>query len=614
MKWKTTWLLLGMAATLFAFIILVERRIPDGTTPPRPLLAFKANEVTNIWLRLTNQLVLRVERAGPEAPWILTDPLSYPGHPHAIELLIRSLEVAVPHTEISQRELKASKRSVAEFGLDVPQATLTLQHNGHRTEVFYGSKTPVGDGVYVKVLNQPDIYVVSAELADRLPRSHNDWRDTSLLATSGFQWNRLEVRSGGRGFTVELDPTNQVFVLTKPTIARAERAKVEALLRKLVGAQTVKFVTDNPRADLETYGLQLPETELTFLVGSNEQFTAQFVVQFGKSPTNDPAHVYARRLAQTNIVLVPRSVLEAVQISHSDLRDLHLLSFAPNAVDAIEVVGDESFVLRRQTNGTWMIADPRIESADTNSVGEWLEVLGRLEGAVEKDVVTDFSTPYGLSQPARKYLLKASGTNIAGAVSNRVIAQLDLGNVQDKKVFARRPDEATVYSLSLADVAKLPKEAWQLRDRKVWNFTTNQIHRVTIRHHGQTRTLQRSGSGSWSIVEGEGIVPSNNAALEATMHRLGELRADIWVAKGAEKRPFYGFSDSTDKIAIELKNGDKPQVLVLEFGQPGRSPNQIPYALAVAEGQTWIFECPVILWLEVVRDLFNPMSILRAGE
>ena len=608
MNWKPTWLLLGLAAALFAFIFLVERNLSTSTTPPPRLFSFKGTEVTNIQLRITNQLMLRVERQRAETPWSFSFPISYPANPHAIQWLVQSLEQVVPRTQISQQELRAARRTIAEFGLDVPQATLTLQHQNQRTEILFGSRTPVGDGVYVQVLNQPDIYVLDSEFVTRLPRSFNDWRELRLLPLVNF--NRIDIRSPGRGFVVDLEPVRKTFVLTKPTITRADPAKVGVLLQKLFTAQVSQFITDSPRADLDAYGFQPPEAEVSFLtsaVGSNEQYTAQFTVQFGKSPTNDLSSVYARRLTTTNIVLVPRSVLEAVQISHSDVRDLHLVSFAPHAVDSIEVFGTENFTVQRQTNGTWMITAPTVEPADTNSIHEWLDVLSKLEGTVEKDVVTDFSTPYGLATPTRKYLLKTSVTNSSGTVSNHVVAELDLGLVQDKKVFARRPDESTVYSLSKEEVARLPNQAWQLRDRRVWSFTTNQVGRIILQYKGQAKTLQRNANASWSLVEGQGIVDSNNPILDEMMYRLGALRANYWVAKGDENRAAFGFTDDGSKITIELRNGEKPRVLVLEFGRPGFSPSSMPYALAVADGQTWIFEFPADLFFPLIGNLFNPL-------
>ena len=610
MNWKGTWLLLGVTAALFAFIMLVERRLtPDDPPPPPRLFVFKPSEVTNIQVRLTNQLILRVERSGPDAPWRLSLPITYPAKSHAIDQLLESLEDLVTAAEIPQSELKSGKRTLAEFGLDVPHATVTLQHEGQRTEVFFGARTAAGEGVYLQALNQSSIYVVGAGLLNRLPRTHDDWRDIALFSSAGIPVERLEIRAGNRGFTLEFDHTNGNFVLTRPTRARADRAKVSGLLEKLVNARVLGFVTDNLRADLESYGLQTPEAEVLFLVGSNNQYSVHLGAQFGKSPTNDPTVVYARRLTETNIVLVPRAVLEAVQISQADVRDLHLVTFVPAAVDAIEVIGSESFNVRRQTNGTWLIGDASLTLADTNGVRDWLGVLSRLEGAVEKDVVTDFANPYGLAEPSRTYLLKTTVTNVTGAVSNRVVAELNLGNYQNKRVFARRPDEATVYSLSQADVAQIPFEAWQLRDRRVWSFTTNQIHRVSIRYQDKARTLQRNPNASWTIVEGEGIL-SNYAALEETMHRLGELRAAAWVNRGEDKRTLYGFTNVDMRVVIELKNGDKPTQLVLEFGGP--SPNQLPYALAIVEEKTWIFEFPVALYFEVLRDLFKPM--FRATE
>ena len=62
MKWKSTSLLVGLAVLLFAFIFFIERRIPTGVQPLPRIVAFRANEVTNIQLRITNQLALRVEQ------------------------------------------------------------------------------------------------------------------------------------------------------------------------------------------------------------------------------------------------------------------------------------------------------------------------------------------------------------------------------------------------------------------------------------------------------------------------------------------------------------------------------------------------------------------------
>jgi len=296
-----------------------------------------------------------------------------------------------------------------------------------------------------------------------------------------------------------------------------------------------------------------------------------------------------------------------------------LVSIPSTGLDSIEVNGTENFTVRRGTNGAWAVGDNSVvpvPPADAGVMREWIDDLARLEGAIEKDVVTDFKTLYNLDPPARRYILGANATNAAGAVSNVVVGVLELGARQENKVFARRPDEATVYSLPPKDVSRLPYAAWQLRDRRVWTFTTNQISRVTVRHGGMKKTIQRDPNTSWGFVEGsQGTI--NPAPLEEMMFRLGELRASAWVAQGTDNKALYGFRDTGDQITIELRNGDRPRALVLEFGddKTRRAPTGLPYAMSVADGQTFIFEFPPAFYFELLRNLFNQMfpASLKAG-
>jgi uncharacterized protein DUF4340 len=597
-NWKTTLWLLVSAGVLLAFIVLFERHLRPTTATasvPARLVTFRAAEVTNIVVRRTNQFVLRADRTS--STWNITLPLFYPGQPFAIEKLLYTLEQLTPATHLTEDELNAQKRSRAEFGLDVPSAAMILQHKGQRTELRFGSRTAIGDQVYLQLANSSGIYVIPAELLAMLPRTANDWRDTAVVNLTESNLDRIEVRTASRSFAIEVDPTNQVLYLSKPTRARASVPKVEALVRKVQAAQALQFISDDPRADLDAFGLRAPEAELVLGLGTNDLQ----VVQFGKSPTNDPAMVYARRMAQTNIVLVPRSVLEALQTSHADLRDRHVLSFPLAAVDAIEVRGEQNFSVRKQTNNLWFVTEPEFMPADSDLMRDWLNQLSFVEGQVEKDVVTDFA-PYGLATPSRQYILKATATNSVGAPTNRIVAQLEVGARRDKTIFARGGDD-TVYTLPASAFDRLPLAAWQLRDRRVWSFSTNHVSRLTIQHRGYSRQVLRSPSGEWSLAPGsQGII--NTFAVEEMMYRLGDLRAVSWVARGDENRTQYGFSDNGYKLTIELRLPGGARVLAVEFSSRPAAP--YPYALAAVDGQTWIFEFPPDLYSQIATYLNNP--------
>ena len=608
MSWKGTWTLLGCAALLFGFIYFFEQHrkgTVDNGGPPPPFLALKPQEVTAIQLRRTNQFVLRVERTN--GTWNLVAPLTYPAQPFAIEALLQTLSNLRSETFISLDELAANKRSVAEYGLDVPRATITLQQGGQRNEILVGAKTPVGNQVYIRVLTLPGIHVVNDEFFERLPRLPNDWRDPTLITFAGINFDRIEVRSTGRGFALQFDPTNQTCFLTKPTPARASTPKVVDLVRKVTNARVTQFVSDETRDDLDALGLQPPQAELIFGLGTNDMAT----FQFGKSPTNDPSLVYARRADRPNVVLLAKSVVDALQTPYAELRDRRLLSFSPDAVDTVEVAtqGGPAFSVRKQFNGAWMIVDADATVADTGTLKECLDRLARLEGLLEKDVVTDFGS-YGLEPVARRYFLKSTVTNATGQVTNRVLAQLDVGALRGEAVFARGAEDKAVFTVPLREIAQLPYAAWQLRDRRVWSFTTNQVTRVSVRDKGYVRQMMRNGSGSWVLAPGsEGVVISE--AVEEALYQLGDLRAALWVARGDDRKQDFGFKEDGRKITVELKNGDKPpQTLSVEFG--GRAQNSgYPYAMTAIDGQNWIFEFPIRLHIELLRLLYNPT--LRPG-
>jgi hypothetical protein len=582
MKWRDTGLLAGLAVVLFAFIFIYERH--TGSTqlqapaPPRLLPRLKAADVTGIKVRLTN-LVIKAERSGES--WNLTVPLGYPGAPVAVERLLQGLENAVATVQISPRELNRRGQKPADFGLDAPQATIVLEAGNDRVQLEFGAHTTASDQVYAQVVGLAGISVVDAALLDFLPRSVNDWRNLALIEQGAGELDHLEVIKPNGGMYLRRDPTNLLWQLSRPRL-RADQFKVERLLETLQQSRVTQFVSDDPKADLESYGLAPPQLELVLASGSNRLQR----VQFGRSPPNDTTNVYARRLAQTNVVLVPRSLVEALETPASAYRDLRLLAFQPISVTQVEVRSDEPFTLRRQTNDTWLAGETTV--TDSPFVWDWLQRLSQLQVAeFVKDVVTDFSS-YGLAQPSRTYILQTTVTNATG-VTNLVLGQLQFGSNTAEKVFVRRADEDSVYAVRYLDYYHMPSAAWQLRDHRVWKFDTNQVLRVTLREAGRSRVLIRSATGDWALAPGsQGRI--NSLAVEEMVFRLGELQAPMWVARGPDNFPRYGFSETNLHIAIEIKAGETNRTLTLAFGGP--SATRFPYAATILDGEVWIFEFP----------------------
>src|SRR6266545_3672455 len=374
----------------------------------------------------------------------------------------------------------------------------------------------------------------------------------------------------------------------------------QQLLQQLQNAHVDQFVSDAPGVDLEPYGLQAPEVVLAFGQGTNNFLT----VEFGKSPTNNPAQVYARRSNYPPmIVTVPRPLLEKLRAPYTDFLDMRLVEFTPATVDRIEARATEAFALQKQTNGTWLIVEPISAPADPALVRGFVDRLNSLQRVdLFKEVVTALDLPnYGLAPPAREYVLK---TAAAAPSANDPIARIEFGTNQADRIFVRRSDESSVYTMPIEEIESLPQAAFELRDRRIWSFTTNQVSGATIEFKGKTYKLQRGANGRWGIAEGsQGMV--NPFAIEEAMFRFGQLRSKAWDACGHFDGARYGFGDPPHRISIEVNAGDRPKTLTVEFGDQ-QSPSGGPYARVDLEAGQTVFDFPFEIfhvYNEVLRNL-----------
>ena len=82
-----------------------------------------------------------------------------------------------------------------------------------------------------------------------------------------------------------------------------------------------------------------------------------------------------------------------------------------------------------------------------------------------------------------------------------------------------------------------------MRERRIWNFSTNDVARATIRQQGRVRQIVRNGPHNWSLAAGsQGVI--NDLAVEETVSGLCQLTAVAWVARGDQNRARYGFTDN----------------------------------------------------------------------
>jgi hypothetical protein len=199
--------------------------------------------------------------------------------------------------------------------------------------------------------------------------------------------------------------------------------------------------------------------------------------------------------------------------------------------------------------------------------------------------------------PTRQYAIRFDSPE-----STNTPLGLQFGATNEGRIFARRTDEDSVYAVPAARVQALPTTQWQLRLRRPWDFTVEDINRVTVRDSGQTRELLRKGDKSWALTAGsQGVI--NDLAVEETMRGVAVGGVDRWTALGAEHQAKFGITETSPRLTVELKNGQR---LEASFGNP--TPSNGLYVALTLHGMTWIGEYPWILCRDIAVHLAPPQE------
>ena len=579
MKSKTTVIWLVLAVSLAGFIWIFEHHFQSAAPAASGLLSsLRAATITS--LQVIPAGTREISALRTNGVWQLEKPVAYPAQAAAIESLLATLEKLSPALRLTAGELRGRKNSDAEFGFENPRFSIVAEAGEQRWQLLVGNSTAPGDQVYVRVVGVDGVFITDTAWRPQLPRSANEWRDTALLAAAtDCDW--IVITNGTKSIELRRDATNHLWRMTRPLLARADGARITAALQQLRTARVTQFVSDDAKADLTAYGLQPAELDVWIGHGTNRLAA----VHAGKSSPENPDRIFARREGWNAVVALAKSTFSAWRGTVNDFRDAHLLEFSTPAAE-IEVRGENSFILRQRGSNDWALVGEKFP-ADADSVQTLLKSLA---GFRTVEFVKDLNTGadlkgFGLTTPARQIILRATP-----GVTNSVIAQLLFGASETNRIFVKRADEEYVYALALEDFNRLPENGWEFRDRRVWNFSTNDVAQLTIRQNAKIRQLARDTDGKWSLASGsQGVF--DGRWMEMIVRQFGEMTAAGWVARNVTAPEKIGIPPEAFQVAIELKNRKK---FTVDFGT--ELPSQAGLAAVTLDGERWAFVCPASLY------------------
>jgi len=596
MKSKSTLFWLVLTVTLAAAIWVSENYFQPSDTGAKPLFAgLRGERVTDIGIVPTAAREISVTRSNNI--WLLQKPIIYPAQAAAIDGLLAALQKLTPLVSFSAGDMNAHKNADAEFGFDNPQFTINVASGDQSWHLNVGNKTAPGDGVYVRIVGAPGAYVTDASWLQFLPRDAAEWRDTTLVDMPATpDW--LVITNGTQAIELRRDATNRLWRMVRPLQARADNLRILTALQQLRTAKVSQFISDDPKADLTSYGLDPAALDIWLGNGTN-LLTA---IHAGKDVAGAPGEIFARREGWSTVVTTAKEPLAAWRGTVNDFRDPNLLELtAPPA--EIEVRGENSFTLQQRASNVWAVAGEKFP-VDASQVQVLIRTLAGLRIAdFVQDVVTASGLQgFGLATPSRQITLRA-----AAGDTTSVVAQLLFGgsNTNNNQIYVKRGDEDFVYAMSPDNMGQLLLPGDYYRDHRVWSFSETNVAEVTLHQNGKIRQMIRNGTNDWSLAAGsQGMITP--PAVEETVHRLGQLTVMAWIGRKFNSLEDIGITTNSLSVTVELKTGEKYSV---DFGKEVHLPSQnqsTALATVTLEGARWAFVFPPLLCQLVAESLTIP--------
>lgn len=205
----------------------------------KTVLKFAREDVDAITLA---QGATRVGLAKTGNDWRLTTPAGARADAAAVDALLSQLSQA-RMTGISAADAATAK--LGEYGLDKPQAVVTVGAGSAKAELAIGKKQDETH-VYARDLSRPLIFSVDKTLLDELLKKADDYRVKDVFAFRSFTATGLDLTSGGQTYTfakakAEGENTLEKWSQTAPAEKAVDATKFDDLLMTLSNLRAESF-------------------------------------------------------------------------------------------------------------------------------------------------------------------------------------------------------------------------------------------------------------------------------------------------------------------------------------------------------------------------------------
>jgi hypothetical protein len=193
-----------------------------------------------------------IQRANVNDEWKLTRPLAARADSTAVDGVVGRIETAQMKSIVTN---EASAADLKKYGLDKPALSGTLNRGSARATLLIGGKAGEED-VYARDASKPLVATVEKGLADDLKKGAEDYRRKDLFAFRAFNATHIEFTRDGKTVAFDREKAKEdtkpdLWKRVSPTLADADKDKIEALLTGLADIRATSFTDSRAKTGLD---------------------------------------------------------------------------------------------------------------------------------------------------------------------------------------------------------------------------------------------------------------------------------------------------------------------------------------------------------------------------
>lgn len=322
--------------------------------------------------------------------------------------------------------------------------------------------------------------------------------------------------------------------IIEPVTVDAHRGAIQAVLANLERARLTRFLVlddESTEEALKKYGLDFPHVKVSLHVGGRLLDT----VLFGdENPSG--RYVYVKKDSEDRIGMVELYRRTGVDKQWGDLRNKTTLKFKRALATKLRIESQADTVEVTKSGEEWQMESPTEAKGD----GEAIEaILQGLASPVEEfvDDAPNSLRPYGLEPPALRVKVSVGDE----------VHSLWVGSEQEGNYYAKDLSRSPVFTLDSSFVNQLNRASFELKSRKLFDFTREEVNRVEFAYRDSSILCVRD-SVVWLAVSQDR--PINAMELKAVLFNMEKLKVKKFPPLAQNSHRDYGLNPPRMRIRL----------------------------------------------------------------